>query len=80
MARQSEANKRNEQTVRDVARSVLADTPELLNSPAFASRVVERLRRSSPSAISYMNKHCGSANAEVSTILSNMYPDRGKRR
>lgn len=69
MARQSEASKRNMEIVRKAAEELLAERPEVRGSPVLASLVVDRLRRSNPSAITYMERHCGGSNREVSAIL-----------
>lgn len=45
--------------------------------PFLSTKVVERLQREHPSAVSYMNRHCGSAGAEVSAILDLYFRQRG---
>lgn len=64
--RQSEASRRNMEVVRRVASDIIAEDPSARYSPTLAWQVVKRLPES---AVQYMNRFCGGANAEVSAIL-----------
>lgn len=64
--RQSDASRRNMEEVRRVVSEIIAEKPDARYSPTLAWQVVQRLPES---AVKYMNRFCGSANAEVSAIL-----------
>lgn len=51
--------------VRRVASEIIAENPDARYSPTLAWQVVKWLPKS---AVKYMNRFCGSANAEVSAI------------
>lgn len=67
--RESKASRKNRDIVYATAKKVITDDPSALLNPFLASIVVDRLKRDEPSALAYMDRYCGSANAEVSAIL-----------